>query len=83
VSYEGAKNGFFTYFVHAILKEELYPILEKSTSAEEVFRSWKRTGYSLINEAGSKLNRIGMKQNPIWQVNADIKVTEETTIFLQ
>ena len=61
VSYEGAKNGFFTYFVHMILKEELYPILESATSIEEVLSSWKRTGYSLINETGSKLNRIGMR----------------------
>lgn len=66
MSYEGAKNGFFTYFVHAILKEELVPILDKAQTIEEVFSSWRRTGYSLVNECGSKLNRMGLKQYPIW-----------------
>jgi hypothetical protein len=43
------------------LKDELVPILAKASSPEEVFSSWKRTGFSLINEVGGKLHKIGMR----------------------
>lgn len=81
VSYEGAKNGFFSHQVHCIVRSELVPLLPKSESFEHLQKLWTRTGHSLLQQIGSTLHKWGIPQNPIWQVISGTQ-TDQTTPFL-
>ncbi len=48
VSYEGAKNGFFTYNLQALVHKELVPLMDKAQSPEHLFSLWGRPGFSLV-----------------------------------
>lgn len=59
------------------------PILKEQPTLEEVLTRWNKSGYALVNEIGSSLHRMGINQNPIWQVITDVNITPTTSIFLQ
>ena len=81
VSYEGGKNGFFSYEVHTIVNREILPLLEEKKDLDHVLKHWTRSGYSLVVEIGDRLKRMGIPQNPMWQV-IDDKAPGESTSFL-
>ncbi len=60
MSYEGGKNGFFSYEVHSIVSREIEPLLAEKLDLDFVLSHWKRSGYSLVVEIGDRLKRMGI-----------------------
>lgn len=83
VSYEGAKNGFFTYNLQTIVNKELAPLLAKAQSPEHLFSLWNRTGFSLVQDLGNQLHKQGIPQNPVWQAHAAKPITASTPLLLE
>lgn len=77
VSLEGAKLGCFTSEITRLVKQELLPGMRQNT-LEQVL-AWPRTGYSIVEHIGGRLNSWGVRQNPVWQVICPALDIDDTT----
>lgn len=83
VSYEGAKNGFFSYHLQALVRAEVAPLLAKAVSIEHLWGLWPRTGHSLVQDLGKTLHAQGIPQNPVWQTICTGRIGDKTRFFVE